>query len=80
MGHQVVEWAKVRKRFTCKVGAYDIFYAAKWLLQRHLDGPHLLAMGQGKSNCRLSIEHEGPRCQDHASMNAKVMVNPLAQL
>jgi hypothetical protein len=75
-----VEWAKVTKRFAYKVGACDVYYAAKWLLQRHFDGPHHLAMEQGKSSCCLSTQHEGPRCQDNASMNAKVVVNPLAQL
>jgi hypothetical protein len=74
-----VKWAKVGKRFTCKVSACDVFYMAKWLLWKHFVGTHHLAMEQGKSFCPSTL-HEGPRCQDHASMNAKVLANPLAQL
>jgi hypothetical protein len=71
-----VEWAKVGKRFTCKVGACDVSYMAKWLFWKHFVGTNHLAMEQGKSFCP-STWHEGPRCQDHASMNVKVLANPL---
>jgi hypothetical protein len=68
-----VDGAKVGKRFACKVGACDVSYAAKWLL----NGTHHLVMEQGKLG-HPSTQHEGPRCQDHASMNTKVLVDPLA--
>jgi hypothetical protein len=37
------------------------------------------AMEQGKYFCPFTW-HEGPRCQNHASVNAKVLANPLVQL
>ncbi len=77
VGKEGVDGAKVGKRFACKVGARDVSYAAKWLLQRHLDGTHHLVMEQGKLG-HPSTQHEGPRCQDHAFMNTKVLVDPLA--
>jgi len=76
---EAVDGAKVGKRFACKVGACDVSYAAKWLLQRHLNGIHHLVMEQGKLG-RPSTQNEGPRCQDHASMNTMVLVDPLASL
>jgi hypothetical protein len=36
----------------------------------------ILLMEQGKLG-HPSTQHEGPRCQDHASMNTKVLVDPL---
>jgi hypothetical protein len=74
-----VDGAKVGKSFAFKVGACDVSYATKWLLQRHLDGTHHLVMEQGKLGHPFT-QHEGPRCQDHASMNTKVLVDPLVSL
>ncbi len=39
----------------------------------------ILLMEQGKLG-HPSTQHEGPRCQDHASMNTKVLVDPLVWL
>jgi len=44
-----VEWAKVVKRFTCKVGTHYVSYPTKWLFWKHFIGTHHLAMEQGKS-------------------------------
>jgi hypothetical protein len=71
------EWTKVRSKWKCKVGTCTIAYCAKWLLTKHLKEVHGLVAEKAKPR-RPSTTAGGPRHQDHAKMNARILGNTMA--
>ncbi len=71
------EWTKVGSKWKCKVGNCTIAYCAKWLLTKHLKEVHGLVAEKSKPG-RLSTTAGGPRHQDHAKMNARILGNAMA--
>ncbi len=71
------EWTKVRSKWKCKVGNCTIAYCAKWLLTKHLKEVHGLVAEKSKPG-RPSTAAGGPRHQDHAKMNARILGNAMA--
>jgi len=71
------EWLKVGLKWKCKVGTCIIAYCAKWLLTKHLKEVHGLVVKKSKPR-RPSTSTGGPRHQDHAKMNARILENPMA--
>ncbi len=71
------EWTKVGSKWKCKVGTCTIAYCAKWLLTKHLKEVHGLVVEKAKPG-RFSTSAEGPRHQDHAKMNARILGNAMA--
>jgi len=61
----------------CKVDGCDASYMAKYNLVRHLSMHHNVVMDSSKFKCP-SIQKEGPRHQNHATMNVQVLSNLLA--
>ncbi len=68
------EWTKVGSKWKCKVGTYIIAYCAKWLLTKHLKEVHGLVAEKTKPG-RTLTSTRGPRHQDHAKMNARILGN-----
>jgi hypothetical protein len=66
------EWTKVRSKWKCKIGTRTIAYYAKWLLTKHLAQVHGLVAEKSKLG-RPSTCVGGPRHQDHAKMNARIL-------
>jgi len=71
------EWTKVWSKWKCKVGTYIIAYYAKWLLTKHLKEVHGLVAEKAKPG-RPSTFAIGPRHQDHAKMNVRILGNAMA--
>jgi hypothetical protein len=71
------EWTHVGSKWKCKVGNCTIAYCAKWLLTKHLKEVHGLVAEKSKPG-RPSIVAGGPRQQDHAKMNARILGNAIA--
>jgi hypothetical protein len=71
------EWTKVGSKWKCKVGNCTVAYCAKWLLTKHLKEVHGLVAEKSKPG-RPSTAARGPRHQDHAKMNARILGNALA--
>jgi hypothetical protein len=71
------EWMHVGSKWKCKVGTCIIAYYAKWLLTKHLKEVHGLVAEKAKPG-RPSTATGGPRHQDHAKMNARILGNAMA--
>jgi hypothetical protein len=71
------EWTKVGSKWKCKFGTCIVAYCAKWLLTKHLKEVHGLVAKKSKPG-RLSTFVRGPRHQDHAKMNARILGNVMA--
>jgi hypothetical protein len=71
------EWTKVGSKWKCKVGTYIVAYCAKWLLTKHLKEVHGLVVEKSKLG-RPSTSIGGPRHQDHAEMNVRILINVMA--
>jgi hypothetical protein len=71
------EWMKVGSKWKCKVGTCTVAYCAKWLLIKHLEEVHGLVAEKAKPG-RPSTFAGGPRHQDHAKMNARILGNAMA--
>ncbi len=70
------EWTKVGSKWKCKVGTCTVAYCAKWLLTQHLKEVHGLVVEKAKPG-RPSIAAGGPRHQDHAKMNVRILGNAM---
>jgi hypothetical protein len=70
------EWTKVGSKWKCKVGTCTIAYCAKWLLTKHLAQVHGLVAEKSKPGRPLTFAG-GPRHQDHAKMNARILRNAM---
>jgi hypothetical protein len=70
------EWMKVGSKWKCKVGTCIVAYYAKWILTQHLKEVHGLVVEKAKPR-RPSIAVRGPRHQDHAKMNARILGNAM---
>jgi len=70
------EWTKVASKWKCKVGTCTIAYCAKWLLTKHLKEVQGLMAEKAKPG-RPSTSIGGPRHQDHAKMNARILGNAM---
>ncbi len=70
------EWTKVGSKWKCKVGNYTVTYCAKWLLTKHLKEVHDLVAEKSKPG-RPSTAAGGPRHQDHAKMNTRILGNAM---
>jgi hypothetical protein len=70
------EWTHVGSKWRCKVGTCTIAYCAKWLLTKHLKEVHGLVAKKAKLG-RPSTVARGPRHQDHAKMNARILGNAM---
>ncbi len=71
------EWTKVESKWKCKVGTCIIAYCAKWLLTKHLKEVHGLVVEKAKPE-NPSTSAKGPRHQNHAKMNARILGNAQA--
>jgi hypothetical protein len=71
------EWMKVGSKWKCKVGNCTVAYCAKWLLTKHLKEVHGLVVEKSKPG-KPSTAAGGPRHQDHAKMNVRILGNVLA--
>ncbi len=71
------EWTHVGSKWNCKVGNCTVAYCAKWLLTKHLKEVHSLVAEKSKPG-RPSTAAGGPRHQDHAKMNARILGNAMA--
>jgi hypothetical protein len=71
------EWTKVGSKWKCKVGTCTVAYCAKWLLTKHLKEVHGLVAEKSKPR-RLLTSAGGPRHQDHAKMNTRILGNAMA--
>ncbi len=71
------EWTKVRSKWKCKVGTCTIAYCAKWLLTKHLAQVHGLVAEKSKPG-RPSTSVGGPRHQDNAKMNVRILGDAMA--
>jgi hypothetical protein len=71
------EWTHVGSKWKCKVGNCIVAYCAKWLLTKHLKEVHGLVAEKSKPG-RPSTAAGGPRHQDHAKMNARILGNAMA--
>jgi len=71
------EWTKVGSKWKCKVGNCIVTYCAKWLLTKHLKEVHGLVAEKSKLG-RPSTATGGPRHQDHAKMNVRILGNTMA--
>ncbi len=71
------EWTKVGSKWKCKVSTCIVTYCAKWLLTKHLKEVHGLVAKKAKPE-RPSTSSGGPRHQDHAKMNARILGNAMA--
>jgi len=71
------EWMHVGSKWKCKVGNCTVAYYAKWLLTKHLKEVHGLVAEKSKLG-RPSTTAGGPRHQDHAKMNARILGNAMA--
>ncbi|CAM6015125.1 unnamed protein product [Sphagnum balticum] len=71
------EWTHVGSKWRCKVGNCTTAYCAKWLLTKHLKEVHGLVAEKSKPG-RPSTAAGGPRQQDHAKMNARILGNAMA--
>ncbi len=71
------EWTKVGSKWKCKVGTCTVAYCAKWLLTKHLKEVHGLVVEKAKPG-RPSTSAGGPRHQDHAKMNVRILGNAMA--
>ncbi len=72
-----VHWAKDGPKFSYRVDGCDASYMAKYNLVQHLWVHHNVTMDLGKPKHPFILE-QGPRVQDHAAMNALVLINLLA--
>jgi hypothetical protein len=70
------EWIKVGSKWKCQVGNCIVAYCAKWLLTKHLKEVHGLVVEKSKPG-RPSTVAGGPRHQDHAKMNARILGNAM---
>ncbi len=71
-----VHWAKDGPKFAYNIDGCDASYVVKYNLVRHLQVCHNVTMELGKPRCP-STWNQGPRVQDHAAMNVRVLSNPL---
>jgi hypothetical protein len=71
------EWRHVGSKWRCKVGTCTITYYAKWLLTKHLKEVHGLVAKNAKPG-RPSTVAGGPRHQEHAKMNVRILGNAMA--
>jgi hypothetical protein len=67
---------KVRSKWKCKVGTCIVTYCGKWLLTKHLKEVNGLAVEKAKLG-RLSTSEGGPRHQNHAKMNVRILKNAM---
>jgi hypothetical protein len=70
-----VHWARDGTKFVCRANGCNM--ATKYNMVCHLWAHHNVIMELGKPECPSTWE-EGPTHQDHATMNAQVLSNPLA--
>jgi len=71
------EWTKIGSKWKCKVGTCTVAYCAKWLLTKYLKEVHGLVAQKSKPG-RPSTSAGGPRHQDHAKMNVRILGNAMA--
>jgi hypothetical protein len=71
------EWMKVGSKWKCKVGTCTVAYCAKWLLTKHLKEVHGLVAEKSKLGTPSTFAR-GPRHQDHAKMNVRILGNAMA--
>jgi hypothetical protein len=71
------EWTKVGSKWKCKVDTCTVAYCGKWLLTKHLKEVHGLVAKKSKLG-RPSTSAGGPRHQDHAKMNVRILGNAMA--
>jgi hypothetical protein len=71
------KWMKVGSKWKCKVSTCIVAYCAKWLLTKPLKEVHGLVAEKAKPR-RPSTSARGPRHQDHAKMNARILGNAMA--
>jgi hypothetical protein len=73
-----VHWARDGAKFAFKVHGCNVTYIAKYNLVQHLQMQHNAIIEPSKLKCP-STREEGPKHQDHATMNAWVLNNLLAR-
>ncbi len=71
-----VEWVKEGSKWCCKVEDYTKKYNMKWLLIARLKKMRNPVVEKGKIG-RLSTHPKGPKQQNHTTMNAKVLSDPI---
>jgi hypothetical protein len=77
LAHKDKEWTKVGSKWKCKVDTCIVAYCAKWLLTKHLKEVHGLVVEKAKPG-KPSTSAGGPRHQDHAKMNVRILGNAMA--
>jgi len=70
------EWTEVGSKRKCKIGTCTVTYCVKLLLTKHLKEVHGLVAEKSKLG-RPSTSARGPRHQDHAKMNARILGNAM---
>ncbi len=75
IANEGVDWEVLGGRYTCKFGECKKSFATKWLLCSHVDKDHFFIMLASRYG-RPSIREKGPRCQDHTTMNVRILGNP----
>jgi hypothetical protein len=73
-----VPWAKDGAKCFCRINGCDALYIAKYNLVQCLQTCHNVTMELGKPKHPF-IHKQGPKVLQHATMNAWVLSNPLAQ-
>jgi hypothetical protein len=73
-----VHRARDGPKFACRVDGCNVSYITKYNLLRHLKACHNKTMEPNKPRCPF-IQEEGPRHQNHMTMNVRVLNNPLAR-
>jgi hypothetical protein len=71
-----VYWARDGPKFVCKIDGCGASYTTKYNLVQHLQTCHNVTMELGKLG-HPSTRKQGLRVQNHATMNAHVLNNPL---
>jgi hypothetical protein len=72
-----VHWARDGPKFAYRVNGCDASYIAKYNFVRYLRARHNVVMEPNKRGCP-STWGEGPKVQDHTTMNVQGLSNPLA--
>jgi len=71
-----VNWARDGPKFVWNIDGCGASYTTKYNLVWHLQACHNVTMELDKPRCS-STQKLGPKVQDHATMNAQVLSNPL---
>jgi len=72
-----VHWATDGPEFVCRVDGCNASYIVKYNLVRHLQACHNVTM-ESNTPRHPSTQEQGPKVQDHATMDARVLNNHLA--